>query len=108
MPDNTQLNGRIPAASAAVPAPPPLAGKKIPQSLDEILTLEECAAWLLLKPRDLLAKVRAGRIPAIRLNQRVLRFHPRTVLLKLGVPSEGVGLFPNQAMLQNPRKTGSA
>ena len=97
MPDNTQLNGKIPAASAAVPAPPPLAGKKIPQSLDEILTLEECAAWLLLKPRDLLAKVRAGRIPAIRLNQRVLRFHPRTVLLKLGVPSEAVGVAKHHA-----------
>ena len=105
MPDNTQLNGRIPATSAAVPEPPPLAGTKILQSLDEILTLEECAAWLLLKPRDLLAKVRAGRIPAIRLNQRVLRFHPRTVLLKLGVPGEGVGVAKHHAHFLESVKT---
>lgn len=96
VPHDTQLNGQVPVASATVPAAPALAGKKIPHSLDEILTLEECAAWLLLKPRDLLAKVRAGRIPAIRLNQRVLRFHPRTVLLRLGVPSEAVGVVKPQ------------
>ncbi len=95
VPRDTQLDGET-SISDAVHDPLPLAGKRIPASLDEILTLEECAAWLVLRPRDLLDKVRAGRIPAIKLNKRVLRFHPRTVLLKLGVPSEAVGMAKNQ------------
>lgn len=93
VPRDTQLEDGT-SMSDAVHDPLPLARKRAPVSLDEILTLEECAAWLVLRPRDLLDKVRAGRIPAIRLNKRVLRFHPRTVLLKLGVPSEAVGM-PN-------------
>jgi hypothetical protein len=90
--------------SDAVHDPLPLVGKRTPASLDEILTLDECAAWLVFRPRDLLDKVRAGRIPAIRLNQRVLRFHPRTVLLKLGVPSEAVGMANNQSGLMGTNK----
>ena len=105
---DTQFNGSGSEESAAVQSPPPLAGKKILGSLDEILTLEECATWLVLKPRDLLDKVRAGRIPAIRLNKRVLRFHPRTVLLKLGVPSEAIGLPKNTPTFWNPPRSGSA
>jgi hypothetical protein len=95
VPRDTQLDGGT-SMSDAVDDPLPRAGKRILASLDEILTLEECAAWLVLRPRDLLEKVRAGRIPAIKLNKRVLRFHPRTVLLKLGVPSEAVGMAKNQ------------
>jgi hypothetical protein len=87
--------------------PPRLAEKKVPQSLDEILTLEECASWLALKPRDLKEKVRAGRIPAIKLNQRVLRFHPRTVLLKLGVPKDAAEMPRNHESPQNPLIPGS-
>ncbi len=82
--------------------PPRPAEKKVPKSLDEILTLEECASWLMLKPRDLKEKVRAGRIPAIKLNQRVLRFHPRTVLLKLGVPKDAAEMTRNHESLRNP------
>ena len=66
--------------------------------------MEECAAWLVLKPRDLLDKVRAGHIPAIRLNKRVFRFHPRTVLLKLGVPSEALGMAQNHARFMESTK----
>jgi hypothetical protein len=99
--DNPQLHGSMSEKSDALLSPPALSGKRILGSLDEILTLEECAAWLVLKPRDLLEKVRAGRIPAIRLNKRVLRFHPRTVLLKLGVPSEAVGMAKNRELVRN-------
>jgi len=86
---------------------PRLPGKMVPESLDEILTLEECASWLGLRPRDLKDKVRAGRIPAIRLNQRVFRFHPRTVLLKLGVPKDAVGMTRNHEPLRHPPSPGS-
>ena len=102
-----QHNGSGSERSDAAQGPPPLVGKKIPGSLDEILTLEECAAWLVLKPRDLKDKVRAGRIPAIRLNKRVLRFHPRTVLLKLGVPNDAVGMSMNHGLVQNPPIAGN-
>ena len=86
---------------------PRLPGRMVPESLDEILTLEECASWLRVRPRDLKDKVRAGRIPAIRLNQRVFRFHPRTVLLKLGVPKDAVGMTKNHEPLRHPPNHGS-
>ncbi len=100
MPSNPQFDGETPTGNGHQ-GPASLARKRIPENLDEILTLEECAAWLVLKPRDLLEKVRAGRIPAIRLNKRVLRFHPRTVLMKLGVPHEAVGLAKNHEAVRN-------
>lgn len=82
--------------------------KAVPSSLDEILTLEECASWLALTTRDLKEKVRAGRIPAIRLNQRVFRFHPRTVLLKLGVPRDAVETTRNHEPPRRPPAPGNA
>ncbi len=91
----------------AIQGLPQIAEKKVPRSLDEILTLEECASWLALKPRDLKEKVRAGRIPAIRLNQRVLRFHPRTVLLKLGVLKDAVEIPRTHESLRNPLIPGN-
>lgn len=48
--------------------------------LDSLLTPEQCAAWLQMKERVLLANVRLGRIPVVKVNARVLRFHPRTIL----------------------------
>jgi hypothetical protein len=48
--------------------------------LDEPLTTPECARWLKLDVRSFLAKVREGKIPAMKLNERVFRFHPRSVL----------------------------
>ncbi len=38
----------------------------------------------------LLENVRLGRIPVVKINRRVLRFHPRTVLLGLGVAREAL------------------
>ena len=60
--------------------------------LDEPLTTPECARWLKLDVRSFLAKVREGKIPAMKLNDRVFRFHPRSVLLALGQS----GAQPNQ------------
>jgi hypothetical protein len=50
--------------------------------LDDLLTTQECARWLRMSPRRLLANVRAGAIPAAQINARVLRFHPRTILAR--------------------------
>lgn len=59
-------------------------------SLDELLTPEECARWLKMQEDTLLENVRLGRIPVVKINRRVLRFHPRTVLLGLGVAREAL------------------
>ena len=59
-------------------------------SVDELLTPEECALWLKMEEDTLLENVRMGRIPVVKINSRVLRFHPRTVLLGLGVAREAL------------------
>jgi hypothetical protein len=53
--------------------------------LDDMLSKEEAAEWLQLRPRDLMEKTKgtSPRIPAFKLNQRVIRFHPRTVIAKM-------------------------
>ena len=61
--------------------------------LDQLLTLKECSAWLRLNERDLSEKSRGRRavVPAVRLNRKVLRFHPRTILAKF---ASEAGLSP--------------
>ena len=49
-------------------------------NLDSILTPKKCSQWLGITERTLLKNARSGKIPVIRLNERVLRFHPRTIL----------------------------
>jgi hypothetical protein len=66
------------------------------QSLDELLTVVECSQWLRMEEETLLENVRAGRIPVVRINRRVLRFHPRSILLSLGVPREALVPSANQ------------
>lgn len=53
--------------------------------LDEMLPLDEAASWLRMTPDVLMGKTKGHRplIPAFKLNQRVIRFHPRTVIAKL-------------------------
>jgi hypothetical protein len=60
-----------------------------PPNLDALLTLQECADWLRMHPRDLSARSRGRnpRIPAIRFNRQVIRYHPRTILAKLAAES---------------------
>lgn len=53
-------------------------------SLDALLTISEAANWLKLSPRVLLQNIRRKKIPAVRLNARVFRIHPRSVLLSKG------------------------
>jgi len=65
-------------------------GSVLLQSLDELLTAKECALWLRMEEGTLLENVRLGRIPAVKINRRVLRFHPRTILLGLGIAREAL------------------
>ena len=64
--------------------------------LDDLLNLDECAAWLRLNRRDLSEKSRGRKpaIPAMRINQKVIRYHPRTILAKFaadaGWPAEQI------------------
>lgn len=48
-----------------------------------LLTPEQCAAWIGIKKPTLLRMVREGRVPVVRLNERVLRFHAPTILDRL-------------------------
>lgn len=62
--------------------------------LDALLSTAQAALWLQMTERELLAKSkgRKAKIPAMWLNGRVVRYHPRTILAKLatdaGVPVE--------------------
>ena len=82
-------------------------------TLDSLLTLEEAAAWLRQHPRILVTKTKGRRpkIPAFWENQRVVRFHPRTILAKLaadaGVPSEVVAASLAET-LPKPSDAGGA
>ena len=63
-----------------------------PINLDDMLTPEQCAAWLHLKPRELDEDARTGRIPCFKISHKKRRFHPRTIIATLsrraGVPME--------------------
>jgi hypothetical protein len=48
--------------------------------LDALLEPAPAAAWLRMAERTLLANARAGKIPVVKINDRVLRFHPRSIL----------------------------
>ncbi|HVU07823.1 MAG TPA: hypothetical protein VHG89_04690 [Verrucomicrobiae bacterium] len=62
--------------------------------LDEMLETEDAAKWLKIPSRQLLAnsKGQNAKIPGFWINQRVVRFHPRTIIAKLahdaGLPPE--------------------
>ena len=52
--------------------------------LDAMLTPTDAAAWLGIAERTLLANARLKKIPCVRINERVLRFHPRSILAAKG------------------------
>jgi hypothetical protein len=54
-----------------------------PIDLNEIIDTAACARWVGLSVVEFRVKVRAGRIPSIRLNRRVWRFHRGSVLAAL-------------------------
>ena len=58
--------------------------------IDAMLKTEEAAKWLGLSTRALVAssKGRKAKIPAFWINQRVVRYHPRTIIAKLASDAE--------------------
>lgn len=64
--------------------------------LDSMLVPEQAAKWLQMKPATLLAKSKGWKavIPAFRLNSKVVRYHPRTIIAKMaadaGVKAETI------------------
>lgn len=51
-----------------------------PVDLDQLMTLDELAAWLKLSSPTVTKNTQAGKIPCIRINRKIVRYHPRTVL----------------------------
>lgn len=66
----------VPAYRTVIPPAP---------RLDDLLTMEQMAAWWQLDVHAIAPKCKGprARIPAFWLNQRVVRFHPRTIIAKL-------------------------
>jgi hypothetical protein len=52
--------------------------------LDALLTPAAAAKWLGIAERTLLGNARRKKIPVVKINDRVLRFHPRTILKAKG------------------------
>lgn len=50
------------------------------QGQEPLLTMREVASLLRMKPRTVATYTKAGRIPAIRYNARVVRYHWPSVL----------------------------
>ncbi|MCX6923324.1 MAG: helix-turn-helix domain-containing protein [Verrucomicrobia bacterium] len=61
---------------------PPAASQPAVFDLDRLYTVEEIAPWLGLSPRTILELARRKKIPCVRFNRRLLRFHPKTILAK--------------------------
>jgi len=57
----------------------------VPASLDEILTLQQCAAWLQQPEPQLYEMIQAGILKPLPFPSENYRLHARTVLLQLGV-----------------------
>ena len=52
--------------------------------IDRLYDAAGIAPWLSVSARGVLEMARRGDIPVVKLNQRVLRFHPRTILARKG------------------------
>jgi hypothetical protein len=48
--------------------------------LDALYGAKEIAPWMKLSVRRVLELAREGKLPCVRLNERVVRFHPRSIL----------------------------
>jgi hypothetical protein len=59
---------------------PPTQDRNAGFDLDALLTPAAAAVWLHIAERTLLDNARRKKIPVIRINARLLRFHPRSVL----------------------------
>jgi len=58
--------------------------------MNQMLNVEQAAEWLGINPRQLITNAK-GKIPACRINKRVLRFSPRMILAKMACEA---GLSP--------------
>jgi hypothetical protein len=56
----------------------------IPIYLDGLYTRDEAAQWLRMAPRKLaeLSRGRRPRIPSVRISNKIVLYHPRTILAK--------------------------
>ena len=74
-------------AAAAKTARPQACETNRTIELDDMLETPAAAKWLGLSVRELLTKSkgRKAKIPAMWLNRRVVRYHPRTIIAKLAV-----------------------
>jgi excisionase family DNA binding protein len=52
--------------------------------LDALLGPEEAASWLGVTKATLLKMVRRKKVPVLKLNERVYRFHPKSILAARG------------------------
>ena len=76
MSDSGKCNSTVPFPGGDRFAPP---------YLDYLMTTKECTSWLgKIAEETLSIRVNEGEIPAIDLNSRVRRFHPRSVLIAMG------------------------
>lgn len=66
----------------------------VPTSLDEILTLEQCATWLQQPELMLREMIQAGTLKPLPFPGENFRLHARTVLLQLGMTGEALGQPP--------------
>lgn len=60
--------------------------------LDALLTTEECAQWFQMNLKTFRTFVHSRKISVSAANERFWRFHPRTVLTKLGVKTKALPL----------------
>lgn len=62
--------------------------------LDAMLTLEETAAWLKMKPGEVMKKHRAEIVRGFAIGHNTIRWHPRSVIAQLarreGVSPENI------------------
>lgn len=57
---------------------------QVVDDLDGLYPAEPTARWMHISVPTLMALARKRKIPAVRFNQRLIRFHPRTILAAKG------------------------
>jgi hypothetical protein len=73
--------------------------------LDSLLTTEECARWIKVSTGQMSNLVVSRVLPAIDLNERVRRFHARSVLLALGAVDACLALPDQEFFLDSMMTT---
>lgn len=73
------------AVTGSAPATPILINGKSSaiHDIEALQTPEQTAKWLGINKRTLMVNARLGKIPCVRINERLFRFHLPTILAKL-------------------------